>query len=68
MMGNCNQDWILIDSIIYMRLIVATLVLFLAVAAIGSELDAGTLRLNRLLERSKQESNRIIPFSKQDFK
>lgn len=68
MMGNCNQDWILIDSIIYMRLIVATLVFFLAVAAIGSELDAGTLRLNRLLERSKQERNRIIPFSKLDFK
>ena len=68
MMGNCNQDWILIDTIIIMRLKVATLVLFLAVVALGSELDAGTLRLNRLLERSKQERNRIIPFSKQDFK
>jgi hypothetical protein len=32
--------------------IVATLILLLAVLAIGSELDAGTLRLNRLLERS----------------
>jgi hypothetical protein len=51
-----------------MRIGIATLVvLLLAGAVIASEVDAGTLRLQRLQERSNKESNRIIPFNKQDF-
>jgi hypothetical protein len=50
-----------------MELKFATLIFLLIVAASSSEEDAGTLRLNRLLERSNKESSRIIPFSKQDF-
>lgn len=50
-----------------MRIGFATLVLLLAAVAIASEVDAGTLRLQRLQERSNKESNRIIPFTKQDF-
>jgi hypothetical protein len=50
-----------------MRVAIATLVLLLAATALASEVDAGTLRLQRLRERSNKESNRIIPFSKQDF-
>jgi hypothetical protein len=50
-----------------MRILIATLFLLLAATAIANEVDAGTLRLQRLQERSSKESNRIIPFNRQDF-
>ena len=50
-----------------MRILIATLFLLLAATATANEVDAGTLRLQRLQERSSKESNRIIPFSRQDF-
>ena len=53
--------------IYYMRILIATLALLLVASAIAYEVDAGTLRLQRLQERSNMERNRIIPFSKQDF-
>jgi hypothetical protein len=59
MMGGTRID--------YMRILIATLVLLLAACVVASEVDAGTLRLQRLQERSNQERNRIIPFTKQDF-
>jgi hypothetical protein len=60
-------NWFLPLDLLYynMNLIVPTL-LILALLA-NAEVDAGTLRLNNLVSRSNKESNRIIPFSKQDF-
>lgn len=52
---------------ICMKIRIATLLVMLLALVWANEVDAGTLRLQRLLERSNKESNRIIPFSKQDF-
>ena len=51
-----------------MKLKIATLVFLLVVAAVGEDdLDQGTIRLQRLKERSLETRNRIINFNHADF-
>lgn len=50
-----------------MKLYLATLVLAGLLASAHCELDQGTVRLNRLAERSLLTSNRVITFSNSDF-
>lgn len=48
-------------------IIYLTLALMLATAYTQAEVDAGTLRLNQLRERTRNSNNSIIIFSAQDF-
>ena len=51
-----------------MRIKLATLLILFSLGLIAhAGQDEGASRLNTLLERSNQYSNRIIPFSIQDF-
>jgi hypothetical protein len=46
---------------------IATLLFLIVMAGSLTDDDMGTIRLNKLRERSYKESNQIITFSKEDF-
>ena len=50
-----------------MNIKIATFAILILAALASSDLDQGTIRLNRLKERSLQTSNRVISFNKADF-
>jgi thioredoxin-like negative regulator of GroEL len=50
-----------------MILKITTLVVLLLAVAAQTDIDEGTIRLQRLRERSLQSSNRIMTFNRQDF-
>lgn len=51
----------------FMILKITTLVVLLLAATAHTDVDEGTVRLQRLRERSLQSSNRVINFNKADF-